>query len=210
MSSFSGCLVLSATQSIQLPLISSSLLHPHIEGSYNGSVAQASAFLEAVYVPSKMRSYFVNASVRVEGTPDLVEKSLRHPESISFDRHFESCCRAMNLSSPCLLSLEQRTPFGYVGLHSNQVDLFLYGLYNSKCSLLYWSDVENLDDVLLRESQKDFWVHRFRPRRDFSTVLYTKRICSRWYRWKDSLRDPSQRFQALERIVFSPWTTQTL
>lgn len=209
MNNFSGCLMISATQAISLPLLSSSKLNPHIEGSYNGSVAQDSEFQSSVYVPSKMRSYFVNASVEVKDPTSLVERSLRHSGDTPFDRHFEACCRELDLASPGLVSLEQRTPFGYVGLHSNQVDLFMYGLYNNKCSILYWSAIENLDDVLSQEGFNDFWVHRFRPRRNFSTVLYTKRICSRWYRWKESLKDTSRRFQALERIVFSSWTTQT-
>lgn len=206
--SFSGCLVISASQSLVPPLMSGTRLNPHIEGSYNGSVALSSSFQEEVYVPSKRRSYFVNASVKVGNIPGFVEKSLRHSSDTDFDKHFHSCCSSeLELDSPALFAIEQRTPFGYVGLHSRSVDLFLYGLFNSKCALLYWSDTENLDDVLSMNSQNDLWVYRFKPRRDFSTVLYTKRICSRWYRWRDSLKESSQRFQALERSLFQTWTT---
>lgn len=205
--SFSGCLVISASQAVLPPLISGVKFNPHIEGSYNGSVALSSAFSEDVYVPSKRRSFFVNASIKLDNVPGFVERSLRHPAELEFDRHFDSCCsESLNLDSPALVALEQRTPFGYVGLYSKSVDLFMYGLYNSKVSLLYWSDIENLDDVLARNTQNEFWVYRFKPRQNFSTVLYTKRICSRWYRWRDSLRESGQRFQALERSLFSQWT----
>jgi hypothetical protein len=202
-----GCLVLSSKQATSLPLFSRSSLNEHIEGSFNGSVGCAASFQCEVYDPVRGRSFQAGCS---SALTDLdfhgMVSSVGEPSQDTLhglrDR-FHSSANDVQLSSPSVLFLEQRTPFGFVGIHSRHVDLHMFGLYNNRCSVLYWTTVENIEEMLRVECPNEFWVYRFRPLRDISLTMFVKRLCARWYRWNETMPHPAQRFQALEVSILN-------
>ena len=108
------------------------------------------------------------------------------------------------VQEPSLVFIEQRSPFGLGVFLSKGVDLHLYGLYSEDQSLLVWTNSPSFEEKLVREYGNAFWIFRFLVRRDVSAVVFTKRLCSRWYRWgqQHDFRSPAARFPALERALF--------
>jgi len=205
----SGCMVLSARQAVALPLFPMASLQGHITGSFNGKVGTTASFQEEVFLPSKGKNFYFSSTsiLRREEVVSCVSLVNDTEDQIHFRGSFERSMSSIKWKEPSLISVEQRLPFGFIGLHSVDVNMYMYGIYNSRCSLLYWTNTENFEDLLRQENGKDFWMYRFRPRKNFSTVLYTKRICSRWFRWSENIPETSQRFQALEGSIFPNYTT---
>jgi hypothetical protein len=208
-----GCIVLAAKQAVSVPLFSRSSLSEHIEGSFNGSVGAAANFQCEIFDPVKGRAFQAGCSSALDDSDfHAMVSSVGDPKSEHFHGlrdGFHTSALEIPLSTPSVLYLEQRMPFGFLCLHSRHVDVHFFGLYNSKCSILYWSTVDNIEEILRTECPNEFWLHRFRPQKDFSLVLYVKRLCSRWYRWNETIPHPSQRFQALETSLINSLVHQT-
>lgn len=236
---FVGCMVLSSPKATHLPFLTMGSFNPHIEGSVHGSVGQASSRpAQPFFVPQRGRQFFMTSS-READLSSLVEpcadadpvgvkisKLLSAPdtdEDLAGQALVERLSKAVETflpdSAPRILSIEQRRPYGFVGLSVSNANLYMYGVYSDKLAALYWTDVEpeTFQSKLLTEHGNFYWVHRFIPRNNETLVLNTGRLCSRWYRWSESpnTRDFSRRFQALERLISNGavkrkcWTTST-
>lgn len=203
--SFYGCMVISASQPVEIPTPEDCSMHSHIEGSYSGSVGIQSLFSYELTFGRSQTPYFVNASLEIPYPSKIIDEVSysERKETNTVEERFRDYFYRNLLSGPGLVSIEQRHPYGYVFLHSKDVDMYLYGLYNDRCSLLYWSNIENLELLLGNK----FWIYRFKPQKNFSTIIYTRRVCARWNRWKETLKENGQRFQALERsLMRNVWT----
>jgi len=234
---FVGCMILSSPQATHLPFLTMGSFKSHIEGSVHGSVGQTCSFApQPFFVPQRGRQFFMSSSrpedallldtsLPGEDPPGVrIAKLLSAPDTDEdlagqalVERLSTSVDTLLSDGAPRILSVEQRRPYGFVGLSVSNVNLYMYGVYSDRLAALYWTDVEpeTFQSKLLTEHGNFYWVHRFLVRTNESFVLNTGRLCSRWYRWSESpnTRDFSRRFQALERLISNGavkqkcWTT---
>jgi hypothetical protein len=187
-----GLMVLSARQPILTPVFSRSDFKHHVEGSNDGLVAIKAPFKKAYFQPARKREYSVSSLLPIEEAAPIIE-NISAGESDIRSRVGSIICPANNL-----VCVEQTSPFGFVSILASDVAVYFTGVYTSDYELLLWSNSDNL------EFDQDAWVYRFVVRSTFSTVLQTKRICARWYRYSQTptMREPAKRFQALENSMF--------
>ena len=200
-----GAVVLSAKSATPIPMLPSSHLEDHISGSvFQGSAGGVGAYMEEYFFPSRGRSYRLTSSGKDDYHQELVsavsDKSTS--ESQDFRSHFAEVCRRFTTPGKHL-TLTQSQPFGLVGLHSNEGGLRLFGLFNKSCELLVWSNSPDVDHIYQRDGRRDWRVYRFKERPSFDTVIFTRRVCQRWYRWTAAQHPTDFKFQALEASLLS-------
>lgn len=206
-----GYLVLNCSKAPVLPFMPGGASNQHISGSSNGIVACLSTQVQPAFEPQRGRQYFMYSTSgyppdTLAGMPLLKRFCALHSEQ-ELDLTLQSAVGEVLLPSVIensMVFIEQRSPFGLGIFLTKGVDLFMYGLYSEHQSLLVWTNSSSYEDDLLREYGNQFWIFRFLPRRDVSAVMFTKRLCSRWYRWsqQSDFKTPAARFPALERILF--------
>lgn len=100
--------------------------------------------------------------------------------------------------------LDQETPYGTVVCMSNGVELRMFGVYTQDYSLLVVTNVQNFEELLKQDYPGKFWIHRFQPKDLVQFVVFTRRVCARWFRWmgKTNLSGAASRFVALENLLF--------
>jgi hypothetical protein len=103
-----------------------------------------------------------------------------------------------------LIFIDQEAPYGAATILANGVELRLFGVYNADYALLAVTNIQNFEERLSVEHPSVFWTHRFPPKDSAYLMLFTKRICARWFRWKsqDNLSSTAARFVALERLLY--------
>jgi hypothetical protein len=204
-------LVLSAKSTPQLPFLTQS--HPassHVRGGVNGSVSIEASFRNTLYYPARSVVFNAYSSARYETQEDLypIVDAMSH---LSMDQEgdtslagslFESIKRVALPHST--LILERTEPFGMSIVLNKDVPLYWFGLWNENHSLLVLTTISNLDSLLDRYYPNVWWVYRFQVSNSMFSVLYSRRICSRWYRWGTNAytTNPFNRFAALERSLF--------
>ena len=214
-----GYLVLNASKTPEFPFIPMGTeVNQHIEGSVAGSVVCHASQSHQFFYPQRGRNYTLN-SVQNYATEadmfDIMTGFANIHDNSDVDASFHSNLETSlydKVQTNSLLSIEQHRPFGITALFSKGVDLYMYGLYSEDQSLLVWTNLASFEDLLLREYQNRFWLYRFRPRCDVTTVVFAKRVCSRWFRWSQqpNFKNPSARFPALEKSLFSKSHTQNV
>lgn len=103
-----------------------------------------------------------------------------------------------------LVFLDQETPYGAATILTNGVELRLIGVYTQDFALLAITNIQNFEERLNIEYPSVFWTHRFETRDMAYLLLFTKRVCARWFRWKsqENLSSTAARFAALEKLLF--------
>lgn len=207
-----GYLVLNASKTPYFPLLPSSVeVNQHVEGSVNGSTVCVASESHQFFYPQRGRNYTLNSVQNYadqESMKDVMTGFANIHESSDADTSFRANLESSlyeKIQENSLLSIEQHRPFGISALISKGVDLYMYGLYTDEQSLLVWTNLASYEDLLQREYGDKFWLYRFRPRRDVTTVIFSRRVCSRWFRWSQqpTLRNPASRFPALEKSLFT-------
>ena len=208
-----GYLVLNASKTPEFPFISNDVeVRQHIEGSVNGSVISVASESRDFFYPQRGRNYSLN-SVQNYASEDSVQSIMTgfaniHDKSdvdASFHGNLEHSF-ADKIQDNSLLVVEQHRPFGLNAIFSRSMDLYMYGLYTEDQSLLVWTNLASYEDLLQRTYGDKFWLYRFRVRRDTTAVIFSRRVCSRWFRWSQqpNFKNPAARFPALEKSLFRP------
>ena len=162
--------------------------------------------MESVSVPGRGIDYTVYSNTDGHG-PELRKFALsmgEHSPGENEDlRTFfsERASKFLHLGEH--LILEQTLPFGMLGLHSKEGGLRLFGLYSDACDLLVWTNTPDLDVLLHDFNRKEWKIYRFKERANLSTLVFTRRVCQRWFRWASTLKSSDVKFQALESALFS-------
>lgn len=215
-SSLLGYLVLNASKTPYFPFIPPNVeVNQHIEGAVNGSTVCVATESHPFFYPQRGRNYTFN-SVQNYHEPEAMKElmsSFANIQENSHDGEAESEGFHGNLHASIydkvqensLLSIEQHRPFGITAIVSKGIDLQMFGLHTAEQSLLVWTNLASYEDMLQREYGDTFWLYRFRTRRDLTSVIFSRRICSRWYRWSQqpNFKSPAARFPALEKALFS-------
>ena len=207
-----GYLVLNASKALELPFISKDTeVRQHIEGAVNGSVVSISSETYDFYYPQRGRNYTLNSIQNYsseESRQGVMTAFANIHDKSDVDASFHSNLESSffdTLQENSLLVIEQHKPFGLNAIFSRGVDLYMFGLHTEEQSLLVWTNLANFEDLLNRNYGDKFWLYRFRPRRDTTTVIFSRRVCSRWFRWSQqaNFRSPAARYPALEKSLFS-------
>jgi hypothetical protein len=209
-----GYMVLSATKTPFFPFMPAGLeVNQHIEGSVAGSVVCHASESHPFFYPQRGRNYTLNSVQNYANEADMSAimngfANIHDKSDADIDTNFHSNLESSlydKVQENSLLSIEQHRPFGITALFSKGIDLYMYGLYSEEQNLLVWTNLASFEDLLQREYGNRLWLYRFRPRRDVTTVLFAKRLCSRWYRWSQqaNLKNPAARYPALEKSLFS-------
>ena len=206
-----GYLVLNASKTPVFPLMPPEVeVNQHIEGSIVGSVVCHASESYPFYYPQRGRNYTLNSVQNyatekdmfgiMTGFANIHDKS---DVDTSFHSNLEHSLYEQ-VQENSLLSIEQHRPFGITAIFSKGVDLYMFGLHSKEQSLLVWTNLASFEDMLQREHGDEYFLYRFRARRDVTTVIFAKRVCSRWYRWsqQSAFQSPAARFPALERSLF--------
>lgn len=203
-----GVVVLSAKRAVNIPVLSSTNMTDHIPGAvFHGRAGGMSASQADVSLPSRGVQYhiYTNRPGETSRLWDLgTSMGNRAPDDDGDLRTFFHNKASEFISIGEHVVLEQTLPFGMVGLHSNEGGLRLYGLYSDACDLLVWTNTPDLDVLLHDFNRKEWRIYRFKERTSFSTIVFTKRVCQRWFRWASTLPSSDVKFQALESSLFNP------
>lgn len=206
-----GYMVLNATKAPVLPFVAASAeTHPPAEGGINGSVVCLATESQPFYYPQRGRAYTFN-SVQNYGEDAPVADLMSNFANIHDKNEIEGSFHTSldhqlypRIKENSLITIEQHKPFGLISIISKGVDLYMFGLHNEFQSLLVWTNLATYEDLLQRNYGDDFWLYRFKMRRDLTTVIFSRRVCSRWYRWSQqaNFKSAASRFPALEKSLF--------
>lgn len=206
-----GYVVLSSKKQPELPFIHLDIERSfHIPGSTNGMFVCTSSERRKLFSPSKsliynaLSTYGYSSSSEVDGLMETLQdfplnQDMETPLYIELHRKLYQ----QQTQSSCLV-LESPTPYGVTVLMANSLQLYLYGLYNKDQSLFVFTNMENYDSLIQKEFGEKFWIFRFAQRHSTFAVLFTRRVCSRWYRWSQTqlMLPEANRFAALEKSLF--------
>lgn len=206
-----GYLVLNASKTPVFPFIPNDVeMHQHIEGAVNGTVVCLANESHDFYYPQRGRNYTLN-SVQNYPTSDSVHGIMTGFANLhdkcevdaSFQVNLEHSLYK-TIQDNSLVVIEQYKPFGLNTIFSRGVELYMFGLHTEDQSLLVWTNLSSYEDLLQRFYGDTFWLYRFRPRVDVTAVIFSRRLCSRWFRWSQQLnfKSPASRFPALEKSIF--------
>lgn len=206
-----GYLVLSATKTPEFPFVTHDTdVRQHIEGAVNGSVVNIASETHDFYYPQRGRNYTLssvqNYADNIDVQPIMTGFANIHDKSdieASFQVNLEHSL-FKNIQENSLLVVEQHRPFGLNAIFSKGVELYMFGLHTDTQSLLVWTNLDNYEELLQRNYGDKFWLYRFKPQRDITAVIFSRRVCSRWYRWsqQQNFKSPAARFPALEKSLF--------
>lgn len=200
-----GVVILSAKKATPIPILPTAKLEDHISGSvFQGSVGGVSPHATEHHFPHRGRSYRLMSNREDEYHEDLLKAVYSKPlgEAQDFRSHFASACLKFTHPGKQII-LSQSLPFGFVGLHSNEGGLRLFGVSSKSCELLVWTNSPDVDRLYSGDGRREWCIHRFKERPCFSTVVFTRRVCQRWYRWSSTLHSADLKFQALEASLLS-------
>lgn len=208
-----GYLVLNATKTPEFPFVNRehTEVRQHIDGAINGSVVNVASEVHDFYYPQRSRNYVFN-SVQNYSEFSVVQPLMSDFANLHAKTEVVSSFHEVlsenvvdQVQDNSLVVVEQHRPFGMNAIFSRGVELYMYGLHNEHQSLLVWTNLSNYEDLLVRNYGDKFWLYRFRPRRDVNFVVFSRRVCSRWFRWgqQENFKNPAARFPALERQIFS-------
>lgn len=202
-----GAVVLSAKRAVNIPVLSSINMTDHIPGAvFHGRAGGVSHNQCSVSVPSRGTQYNVYSNHLGEqsGMYEFASSMSYHsPDNQEDLREYFTRKANEHFSIGEHVVLEQTLPFGLLGMHSNEGGLRLFGLYSDVCDLLVWTNTPDLDVLLHDASRKEWKIYRFKERASFSTILFTRRVCQRWFRWASTLPSSDVKFQALESSLFN-------
>lgn len=200
-----GMVVLSASQRVPLPVVSSSQasFRDHLPGVvFQGRSGTMSEHQEAD--PGTTRCLYSNRPLAY-GKQALANLGSSRDDDQGASFRSQVTSRLEGLSSPGdVVVLDQQQPVGMVVLHSNEGGLRLFGVHSDNCSLLMWSNSPDVDALVNSAGSKTWKLFRFKERSTFTAPVFTMRVCARWHRWSKSNLASEQKFLALEASMFNP------
>lgn len=206
-----GYIVLEARKRPVFPLMPFTAPSQHIDGSSNGSgavVCKASA--EHVFFQPDLGKKLTFFASRGYADYEEAKELMKLHSTIQQTQDGDSSARQVaellfpHLQPNSLVFLDQEKPYGSTIVLTSGVEMRLFGVYTPDFALLAVTNLQNFEDLLHKHHPSEFWLHRFLPRDTAHFIVFTKRVCARWFRWKsqDNLTSTAARFVALERLLF--------
>ena len=182
------------------PLVSRSKFKPHIEGSTYGQVAIESTIQSEVLQPHRGRRFTVSSALPLTCGRDRLIRGLTE----NFDEQ-DTLAGRLGLAGSAvevnMVVLEQTMPYGYVAILAKNVNCYVYGLYSDASTTLVVTNVANYYELISEQNNNSYMVHRMGVHTNLCTVVYTKRLCSRFFRYRGSGLPTPKMFSALERSL---------
>ena len=100
-----------------------------------------------------------------------------------------------------MVVLEQTMPHGYVAVLAKNLNCYLYGIYSDTSTSLVVTNVANYYELVVEQSNNNYMVHRMGMPINLCTIIYTKRLCSRFFRYRTAGLTQPKMFSALERSL---------
>lgn len=198
-----SCLVVSISihgPIIVPPLVSRSKFIPHVDGSTYGQVAIEAPIQSEVLQPQRGRRFTISTALPMLCSQESLIRGLteNYEEEDTLVGRLRIAGSDLNVN---LMILEQTMPHGYVAILAKQLNCYVYGLYSDISTSLVITNVANYYDLISEQNNNSYMVHRMNVYNNLCTIIYTKRLCSRFFRYRTAGLTQPKMFSALERTL---------
>lgn len=198
-----NCLVVSISihgPIIVPPLVSRSKFHPHVDGSTYGQVAIEAPIQSEVLQPQRGKRFTVSSALPMLCNQESLVRGLteNYEEEDTLAGRLSIAGSELNVN---MVVLEQTMPHGYVAILAKNLNCYLYGIYSDVATSLVVTNVANYYELVTEHSNNSYMVHRMGMHINLCTVIYTKRLCSRFFRYRTAGLTQPKMFSALERSL---------
>jgi hypothetical protein len=199
----SSCLVVSISihgPIIIPPLVSRSKFKPHIDGSTYGQVAIEAPIQAEVLQPQRGKRFTVSSALPMMCSQEKLIRGLteNYEEEDTLVGRLSLAGSDLDVN---LVVLEQTMPHGYVAILAKNLNCYLYGIYSDVSTSLVITNVANYYELITEQNNNNYMVHRMGMHINLCNVIYTKRLCSRFFRYRNAGLTPPKMFSALERSL---------
>lgn len=198
-----SCLVVSISihgPIIVPPLVSRSKFVPHVDGSTYGQVAIEAPIHSEILQPQRGRRFTIGSALPMLCNQESLIRGLteNYDEEDTLVGRLRLAGSDLNVN---MMVLEQTMPHGYIAVLSKQLTCYMYGLYSDSSTSLVITNVANYYDLISEHSNNSYMVHRMNTYTNLCTIIYTKRLCSRFFRYRTAGLSQPKMFSALERTL---------
>ena len=198
-----SCLVVSISihgPIIVPPLVSRSKFHPHVDGSTYGQVAIEAPIKSEVLQPQRGKRFTVSSALPMLCNQESLVRGLteNYAEEDTLAGRLSIAGSELNVN---MVVLEQTMPHGYVAILAKNLNCYLYGIYSDVSTSLVITNVANYYELVTEQSNNSCMVQRMGMHINLCTVIYTKRLCSRFFRYRTAGLTQPKMFSALERSL---------